>query len=177
MKGTCALTRPFSSQETVFREAFRVAGLSVRTCNRAEMAAGPEARIAPLVGRWFGENLAHHMPGRVCPGKALLVYSGYTQHGAEGDYTFTIGEEVDPACSLPCLTSLACLTIPAQRYLRLTSCPGPIPEVSVALWQAVWRMTPAELGGERSWLGDFEVYDERSRDPGHTVLDLFVGLR
>jgi predicted transcriptional regulator YdeE len=38
-------------------------------------------------------------------------------------------------------------------------------------------MTPAEFGNERSYIADFEVYDERALDHQNVVLDIYVGLR
>jgi predicted transcriptional regulator YdeE len=43
-------------------------------------------------------------------------------------------------------------------------------------WQQIWKMTTADFGGKRAYRADFEVYDERARDPTNTSLDIYVGI-
>ncbi len=38
-------------------------------------------------------------------------------------------------------------------------------------------MTAEELGGERNYITDFEIYDERANDPQNTVLDIYIGIK
>jgi hypothetical protein len=40
----------------------------------------------------------------------------------------------------------------------------------------IWGMPSQKMGGRRSYLTDFEVYDERATDHQRIVLDLYVGL-
>jgi predicted transcriptional regulator YdeE len=32
------------------------------------------------------------------------------------------------------------------------------------------------FGGKRAYIADFEVYDERSRDPDNTIVDIYIGI-
>ena len=43
-------------------------------------------------------------------------------------------------------------------------------------WQYIWTLDKETLGGERNYQVDYEVYDERARDPNSTVLDLYIGV-
>lgn len=36
---------------------------------------------------------------------------------------------------------------------------------------------PEQLGGERSYIADFEVYDERASDHLNVVLDIYIGIK
>ena len=38
-------------------------------------------------------------------------------------------------------------------------------------------MTSDDLGGERRYSTDFEVYDERAANPQNAVLDIYVGIK
>ena len=41
----------------------------------------------------------------------------------------------------------------------------------------IWKMTSKDFGGERSYLTDFEVYDERAVDLTNTIVDIYIGLK
>ena len=68
------------------------------------------------------------------------------------------------------------LNIPAQDYIKFTNGPGVMPDVCISIWTKIWQMSPNELGGTRSYVADFEVYDSRAIDPNNTVLDVYVGI-
>lgn len=39
-------------------------------------------------------------------------------------------------------------------------------------------MDAAMLGGERAYIADFEIYDERSSDPPHNaIFDIYIGIK
>lgn len=44
-------------------------------------------------------------------------------------------------------------------------------------WQQIWKMTSDEFEGERAYIADFEVYDERAIDPTNTSLDIYIGIK
>ena len=67
--------------------------------------------------------------------------------------------------------------VSASRYAILTSEKGPTWEVVPKLWQKIWSMTSSELGGTRTYIADFEVYDERTSDPANAVVEINLGLR
>jgi predicted transcriptional regulator YdeE len=52
-----------------------------------------------------------------------------------------------------------------------------MPQVVREPWFAIWNMSPVELGGARSYLTDFEIYDERAVDHEKIVLDICIGLK
>jgi nucleotidyltransferase substrate binding protein (TIGR01987 family) len=45
------------------------------------------------------------------------------------------------------------------------------------MWQNIWKMNTADLGGKRAYIADFEVYDERSQNPEQAVLDIYIGIK
>ena len=54
---------------------------------------------------------------------------------------------------------------------------GKFPNVVIDTWQKIWQMSDEELGGTRSYIADFEIYDERSYDPANAVVDIYIGLK
>ena len=40
----------------------------------------------------------------------------------------------------------------------------------------IWQMGPSDWPGKRSYIADFEVYDDRAADPSNAVVDIFIGL-
>lgn len=147
-------------------------GIAVRTNNKMEMDH-QTAKIGPLVQKYWEEGIFNKISKRKSPGVTYCAYTNY-ENDFNGDYTFFIGEEVIDFSDLK--DSLTPLIVPEQTYVRFTNGPGPIPNVSVEIWQKVWQMTSNELGGDRSYAVDFEVYDERSHDLTAATLDLYIGV-
>jgi predicted transcriptional regulator YdeE len=44
------------------------------------------------------------------------------------------------------------------------------------MWQEIWKMTPEDFGGKRSYVADFEIYDERALDHQNVTLDIYIGI-
>ena len=151
----------------------KIVGIKTRTNNQLETNS-LEGKIFPIVKQYFHQNLAANIPHRVDPGTTLCIYTDYDSNH-QGDYTYFIGEEVDSFEGVP--DDLETLVIPAQKYIKITSGPGSMPDVVRKPWQQIWQMSPTELGGIRSYITDFEVYDERSRDHQNIVLDIYVGVQ
>ncbi len=38
-------------------------------------------------------------------------------------------------------------------------------------------MDRSELGAKRAYIADFEIYDERIRDPNNAMLDIYIGIK
>ena len=52
-----------------------------------------------------------------------------------------------------------------------------MPGIVVEAWQKIWQMSDSELGGVRSYIADFEIYDERAFDPQNAVVDIYIGIK
>ncbi|MEN8237411.1 MAG: GyrI-like domain-containing protein [Pseudomonadota bacterium] len=147
-------------------------GLTVRT-NNANERDPSKAKIAATVQRYHQEDMPDQIEDRIRPGVTFCVYTDYESDFA-GDYTFFIGEEVEDFEYIP--EGFRTLMIPPQSYTRFTTKSGPMPDVVIGAWQNIWKMSPQELEGARSYIADFEVYNERAADPQNTVLDIYVGV-
>ena len=160
-------------KESVHLPEIKLVGISIRTNNRTE-ADPATGKILGCIQRYFHGQLANQIPNRKKPGTAFCAYTNYDSDHT-GDYTYFIGEEVIDVNSVP--SGFETLTIPAQTYVKFTNGPGPMPQVVREPWFAIWGMSAQELGGERSYLTDFEIYDERASDHEKIILDIYIGLR
>jgi predicted transcriptional regulator YdeE len=153
----------------VHRQGFVVIGIQVRTAN-ADESDPTSARIPGLWARWA--NVAADVPPRT--DEALYaVYTDYEsdQHGA---YTLTIGHAVSAEVATP--PDMARVVVPSGRYAVVTSRQGPMPAVVVEAWQRVWAAAEVELGGRRAFTVDYEVYDQRSRDPAQAEMEINLSV-
>ncbi|MES2215249.1 MAG: GyrI-like domain-containing protein [Pseudomonadota bacterium] len=153
----------------------RLLGITARTNNTALFEADPSTNVvASTVQKYFHSGLPALIPNR---SKSDVTYCVYTEYESDfnGDFTYFIGEEVDSLDEVP--EGFTALTIPSQTYAKFTSDPGPMPAVCIDLWKDIWDMTSIELGGERGYIADFEVYDERASDHQNVVLDIYIGVK
>lgn len=147
-------------------------GRTVRTNNVAQLDP-KTATIGALVHDYDRNGWAGRILHRQHPKRTFSVFTDYASD-FNGDYTYLVGEEVTSFDHVA--EGLSTLTIPAQEYIRFTDGPGPMPAVCIQMWQKIWKMTDAELGGTRRYVADFEIYDKRAADPLRTTLDIYVGI-
>lgn len=152
----------------------KLIGIRTHTCFSNE--CNPlTSKIAPLVARYWSEKTAEKIPNRKNPGTLFVGYNDYSSD-YRGNYSYLIGEEVTSFGNIP--EGMETLVIPEGSYTKFTTNPGPIPQVIISAWQKIWQLEEKkQLEGKRRYLVDFEVYDERARDPLNTVVDVYIGLK
>ena len=114
------------------------------------------------------------MTQRKNPGITYCVYIEY-ESDFTGDYTYFIGEEVNSFENIP--ADLQKLTIAPAKYQKFTTRSGKIPEVVIHAWQQIWKMSANDFDGERAYVADIEVYDQRAADPANASLDIYIGFK
>lgn len=160
-------------KELANKSEIKLVGLTARTNNKNEMNA-QTSKIGELAGRFWGQNMADQISNRKNPGVTLSVYTEYDSN-EHSDYTYFIGEEVSSFENIP--SELQKLTIPGAKYQKFTTPAGKMPEVVVNAWQQIWKMTSYDFGGDRAYVADFEVYDQRAIDPANTSVDIYIGIK
>jgi predicted transcriptional regulator YdeE len=151
----------------------KLVGITARTSNALEM--NPEtSKIGATMQKFFASNMQAHIMERKNPWTVFAVYTNY-ESDEHGQYTYFLGEEVNDFENIP--QGFEKLTILPQTYVKFTSTPGKMPDVCINMWQNIWKMKAADLGGERAYIADFEFYDQRSRNPEQAVLDIYIGIR
>ena len=150
---------------------FYVVGITARTNNAQEMSGN--GKIGDVWQTFLQPSLVAKIPNKIGV-DPIAVYTDYeTDH--TGHYTYLLGLPVISTESLP--ASLTCKHIPPGRYAIFSSARGPVKQVVPELWQRIWSMSPDELGGERAFRTDYEIYDQRAADPENAQIDVYVGLR
>lgn len=159
---------------TVQRPEIKLVGITTRTNNADEGGSDPSKRkIGPILQRYFQQCLGDKIRSRKNPGTTFRLYTNY-ESDWRGDYTYFVGEEVIAFEEIE--PGFQSLTIPSQDYVKLTHS-GSMPTVCIQMWQAIWAMGKEDFEGERTYLADFEVHDQRSLDPQNTTLDIYIGVK
>jgi len=152
--------------DVVYEAGFVVIGIAARTSNAQEMTG--DGSIGKQWGRFLQENLLGQIPSRV-DSAIVAVYTDYASE-QDGEYTFVIGARVRAGAEAP--ACMVAKTVPAGQYAVFVSERGPVGEVVMKTWQRVWA-----AGIDRTYAADYEVYDERARDPGNSVVEVRVGVK
>jgi predicted transcriptional regulator YdeE len=153
----------------------KLIGITCRTNNTNIFSTDPSTNIlAATVQKYFHNGLNSKIPNRKKPGTTYCVYTNY-ESDFTGDYTYFIGEEVANFDGIA--EGFETLTIPNQSYIKFTNESGPMPNVCINMWKDIWKMNAYKLGGERSYIADFEVYDNRAQDHNNVVLDIYIGVK
>ena len=160
----------------------KLVGISERTNNINE-GQPSTAKIGPTVQKYMQGNIPAKIQNRVRPGINFCVYTSYEldkiiapeRYDYSGDYTYFMGEMVDSFEGV--LSDLKTLTIPAQKYIKFTTSRGAMPSIVIDAWAAIWEMTSQETGEERSFIADFEVYDEDASDLQNAIVNIYIGIK
>jgi predicted transcriptional regulator YdeE len=150
---------------------FYIVGVAARTDNAAERNG--KGRIGEIWQRLFRDNLAAKIPNKLGI-NLIAVYTDY-ETDQNGQYTYLLGLPVSSIHNVP--AKFVAKHIPGGRYAVVTSNRGPVTKVVPEMWQRIWSMSVAELGGMRSFRADYEVYDQRAADPEKAQIEVYVGLR
>ncbi len=150
----------------------KIVGLKVRTNNLAEMSLST-AKIGACTQKYFQEKIAEKNTNRTNAGTTLCIYTDY-ESDLTGDYSFFIGEEVSFFDSRE--EGLETHVIPAQTYTKFTTYPGPMPQVIIDAWQKIWKMSPEDFGGKRTYKSDLEIYDNRAKNLQKATVDICIGI-
>ena len=155
----------------VQQEGFTVVGIAARTNNAKEMTPG--GVIGKQWTRFLQEGLLEKIPNRA-DGNIVAVITDYASD-KDGDYTQLIGARVTSADAVP--AGMVMKKVQAGRYAVFTSEKGPVAQVVVGTWQRIWATPKTAPGGDRAYKTDFEIYDDRARDPQAAVMDVYVGIK
>lgn len=150
--------------QTKTRDAFFIAGISVRTTNETGQS---QQDIGALWEQFFRDNVLDQIPGKA----SAAIYCVYTDYesDASGAYTTLIGCEVSSIKNLP--ETLVGITIPAATYHVYTAT-GKLPQSVLQTWKYIWANEP-----RRRYGSDFDVYDERAQDPANSEVETWVSIQ
>lgn len=159
------------SAKIVAQEEFIVAGIAARTSNAKEMTA--DGVIGKQWARLMQENLLAKIPNKV-DSSVVAVYTDYATD-KDGEYTFLLGARVSSDAGLP--SGMVARKIPAGTFALFTTAKGPGFKVVPETWMQINSLPKSAPGGDRVYRADYEIYDERARDPQNLQADVYVGIR
>lgn len=134
-----------------------------------------KAKIGPLVNQYMSEHISNNFKHRVNPNTTFCVYTEF-ESDEHGEYTYFIGEEVSSFDEQD-TERFETLTIELSNYQKFTTESDQMPEVIINAWQNIWQMNEADFEGKRTYIADFEVYDQRAANPEQTVVDIYIGIK
>lgn len=161
------------SYALVHRDEIKLVGIATTTSNEQEF--GPQAQIGGLWDKFWKEGVRQSIP-HVQQESPQPIYGCYTDYknGAAGEYKLLIGCNVSEIGHLP--AGLQAKILPASQYAVFTTRRGHATTVVIEAWQAIWRWSAASKL-QRTFTGDFEVYDERSSDPDNAQIDIYIAVK
>ncbi len=144
--------------------SFHVIGISVRTRNEDQHITKD---IHNLWNTFINEGTIHKIPNKLDE----TIYGIYTEYenGASGYYTAIVGCKVSNLDSIP--EGMISTTIKDGSYSKFTAKGDVTKDAIPNAWAKIWR---SELN--RTYLTDFEVYDQRAVDPVNAEVDIFIGV-
>ncbi len=158
--------------KAIEKEEFTIIGIAAKTSNAKEMSG--QGIIGDQWDRFFTEGIADKIPNKT-DRNILALYTDY-ESDRNGEYTFVLGAIVSDTTNIP--QGMVSKKVPAGRFKVITSDKGPVQNIVIKSWQQIWSMEDgSELGGKRSYQADYEVYDERSRDPQNAEVDIYLGIQ
>ena len=166
-----AKKEPDTNPPAAQQEGFTVVGISVRTSNAGQMT--PERPIGKQWDRLFKDGVLAAIPNKA-DANIVALYTDYASD-KDGAYTYVLGARVTSVENLP--AGMVAKNVPAGRYAVFTSERGQVQKVVVEMWQKVWATPKSVLGGDRAYSADYEVYDQRARNPADSIVDLYIAVR
>ncbi|WP_138753898.1 GyrI-like domain-containing protein [Paenibacillus sinopodophylli] len=172
------------NESFIVKPAFSLIGAAVRTTNEAE--TGPSGKLAGLWQSYFSSGIAE----KVQVQNSHLIYALYTDYesDASGAYTTLIGHEyaggqteerfqeplVLEQATEPIVLEQA--MVPEAKYIVFKTRKGPVYDVVAKAWGEIWAyFENASL--ERTYTGDFELYDTRTFHPESAEIDIYIAIK
>jgi len=159
------------SPKIVEQPEFMVAGIAARTSNAKEMTA--DGVIGKQWARLMHEDVLAKIPNKA----DASIVAVYTDYGSDkdGEYTYLLGARVTSQAGLP--AGVIARKIPSGKFALFTTEKGPGPKVVPETWTHINSLPKSVAGGDRIYRADYEVYDERAKDPQNLQADIYVRIR
>jgi predicted transcriptional regulator YdeE len=150
-----------------------VAGVATRTNKEDELEGA--AKIPDLCGLFLADDLEEKL-ARLARGDGTVraVYTDY-ESDLHGDYTYLLGYEVEDVAAIP--EGVEIRQWPASKYAVFVSSRGPLFPTVAAAWRQIWAMEESgQLGGKRTYIGDFEVHENKTLNLPEVEIRIYIGI-
>lgn len=151
--------------QTVTIKPFKLIGIAVKTTNEGGKAS---TDIAELWQQFLSEELVNHIPNKV-DNEILSLYTDY-QGDHTQPYTAILGCKVTSLNSIP--DTMIGKSFEGGIYVKTTAKGDLTQGLIVNHWSKIF-----EMGLDRSFVADFEVFDEKAQNPSDAEVAFFVGVK
>lgn len=145
-------------------EPFYVIGLAIRTTNENSQAA---TDIGNLWGKFLAEDIKSVIPNKVDD----TVYCLYTEYESDytKPYTTILGCKVTNLDNIP--EGMVGKSFEGGDYTKMSARGDLMKGLIVDKWNQIWNM---DL--DRKYTVDFEVFGEKTQNPGDAEIDFLISI-
>jgi predicted transcriptional regulator YdeE len=157
--------------KVVQQPGFVVIGIAARTSNAKEM------RGDGVIGKFWGRLAQEGFIAKILNKADHNIVAVYMDYASDknGEYTFLLGARVTSDAEVP--EGMVAKKIPAGKFAVFTTETGPGAKVVPEMWMKINSLPVKAVGGDRIYRADYELYDERARDPQNLQADVYVGIK
>ncbi|EJO5347654.1 effector binding domain-containing protein [Clostridium botulinum] len=142
-----------------------IVGKEVRTTNKD----GAFMTVIPKLWEEFqNKKLGDKILNKINKDEILGLYTDY-ENKEMGLYSFMIGFQVTDTNSVP--EGMTYKVIPATKYCVVTA-KGKMPDKIGEAWGYIWN-----AGLQRTYTGDFELYDKRYDSSENSEVDIYISIK
>jgi predicted transcriptional regulator YdeE len=145
-------------------------GIAMRTCNKSAIEHGT---IQQLWQNFLAQDILFKIPHKA-NNSVMAVYYDY-ESDKNGEYTLLIGAQVTLIDTVV-PHGLTSVVIPASKRAVLVSDLGPLSCIVFNLWQKIWNMEEQHQL-QRAYTFDYELYDERTHNPGDVLMEIHISAK
>ncbi len=146
-------------------EAFHIIGLAKRTRNEDQHIT---LDIQKLWDTFIANETMHKIPNKL-ENTLFGIYTDY-ENAASGYYTAIVGCKVSSLVSIP--EGMIGTTIKNGNYTKFIA-RGDISKDAIPnAWAKIWR---SDL--DRTYITDFEVYEESAMNTKNAEVDIYIGVQ
>ncbi len=147
------------------KPSFQLIGISIRTTNENGQSAND---IPALWEKFVSEALIEKIPNRVND-TLYCIYTNYEKDHTK-PYTTILGCQVENLNEIP--EGMIGKTFEEANYQKFTAKGNLMQGAVFNEWTRIWN---AEI--PRTFIADFEVYDEKSHNPEDAEVEIFIGVK
>lgn len=148
---------------------FNVIGITVRTSNQAAINDGT---IQKLWQQFFADSVLSKIPSKIDSAIIALYYD--FENDKNGQYNLLLGAQVSSLDEIP--TGMVFKQVSAQKRIVFLSEVGQASHVCFELWKKIWVLED-EGKLNRTYIADYELYDERAKDPQKAQVAIHIGVK
>jgi len=151
------------SQKIVILDAFNVIGIPLRTSN--EKAAD---EIGAHWQKFYTSDILAKIPDKK-NGAVVALYTDYESDHTK-PYTLILGAMINNnGSAVP--ETMVIKKVPTAKY-AVFPVTGEMPAAIFETWGQIWN-----VGLERTYTGDFELYDPRPNNPEQMQIEIYIAIR